>query len=186
MWKVSTMPERNYQVRIAGLLRLEELQDRFQELPLTPHQVRTVLVARFDGPHALHEFLRELRGYGLEVVDVRRLSQAEAAEARAVAGPTVTAQLVPGDSSYELTVAGDLGPGVHAALTPYAAALGELHTVLRARTSQDVEFLDLVLLLESRGLRIASIAVVDDEVPAVPRQRPPRRDRRRERGKVPA
>ena len=174
------MPERNYQVRVAGLLQLEELQSQLQELNLTPHQVRTVLVARFAGQHALHEFLRELRGYGLEVVDVRRLPQAETREPMVV-GPTVTAQLVPGHASYELTVAGDMGPGVHAALTPYAAALGELHTVLGARTSHDVEFLDLVLLLESRGLRIASIAVVD-EAPVVRRQRTPLRAIR----KVPA
>jgi hypothetical protein len=163
------MSERNYQVRVAGLLRPEELQDRLGFLQLTPHQVRTVLVARFAGQHGLPEFLKELRGYGLEVMDVRRLSQSEIAETTVV-GPTVTAELVPGQGSYELTVAGDLGAGVHAALTPYATTLGELHTVLRARTSRDVEFLDLVLLLESRGLRIASIAVVD-EPPAVPRQR---------------
>jgi hypothetical protein len=174
------MPERNYQVRVAGLLRIEDLQSRFQELQLTPHQVRTVLVARFAGQHGLHEFLRELRGYGLEVVDVRRLQQSEAAEAMVV-GPTVRAQLAPGQASYELTVAGDIGPGVHAALTPYATALGELHTVLRARTSHDVEFLDLVLLLESRGLRIASIAVADD-ARVVPHRRFPSRVNR----KVPA
>ena len=170
------MPERNYQVRVAGLLQLEELQSQLQELNLTPHQVRTVLVARFAGQHALHEFLRELRGYGLEVLDVRRLPQSETPEAMVV-GPTVRAQLVPGQASYELTVAGDMGAGVHAALTPYATALGELHTVLGARTSHDVEFVDLVLLLESRGLRIASIAVLDD-ARVVPQQRFPSQVRR--------
>jgi hypothetical protein len=163
------MPERSYLVRVAGLLGFQDLRSRFEELELAPHQVRTLLVARFAGRDGLREFLRELRGHGLEVVDVRRLSQSEASETM-VLGPTVRTQLVPGQQSYELTVAGDLDAGVHAALTPYATALGELQTVLCTRTPDELEFLDLVLLLESRGLRIASLSVVE-EAPVIPRQR---------------
>jgi hypothetical protein len=110
----------------------------------------------------LLELLRALRAHGVEVVEVRRLPQPEATEAVTVSGPRVSAQLAPGLASYELTVAGDLGPGVHAALEPYALALGELQALMRTRTPGDVQVVDLVLLLEFRGLRVASIAAAGD------------------------
>jgi hypothetical protein len=166
------VPERTYQVRVAGLLGLHDLQSRLHELDLSGHQVRTVLVGRFSGQHALLGFLREIRAHGLEVLDVRRLPRGEAAEAHEMAGPTVRGQLTHARRGYAFTVAGDIGGRASAALAPYATALEQLHTVLRTRTPEDVEFVDLVLLLESRGLKIASIAVMD-EGPAVPKPRIP-------------
>jgi hypothetical protein len=166
---VNAPAQRSYLLRVAGLVPPEVLQDRLTELGLAAHQVRTVLIGRFSGQHALLELLRTLRGRGVEVLEVRRLPQHE--DAVMVAGPRVSAQLTPGHASYDLTVAGDLGPGVHAALAPYAAILEELSAEMRTRTPVDVRVVDLVLLLESRGVRVASIAAVEDPPIAGARRR---------------
>ena len=155
--------QRSYLLRVAGLVDSDLLHDRLGELGLTAHQVRTVLVGRFSGQHALLELLRALRVQGVDVLEVRRLAQPEAAEAVMVAGPAVLTQLVPGQSSYDLRVAGDIAPGVHAALAPYADALESLREVIQTRTDEDVHVIDLVLLLEFRGFRVASIATAHDE-----------------------
>lgn len=158
------VPERTYQVRVAGLIRDTDPRTQLEEQDGSAHRIRTVLVGRFGGQHALWVFLRQLRTYGLEVVDVRRLPHPEALEARMVVGPTVSSW-VSDHGGYELTVSGDVDPRLHAALTPYATALEALHTVLRMEVPEDVTFVDLVLLLEARGVKIASIAVVDHEAP---------------------
>lgn len=154
------MPERTYQVRVAGLAPELGDQDGLGDRHLAAHRIRTVLVGRFGGQHALLEFLRHLRAYGLEVIGVRRLPHVEAVESRMVVGPTVSSR-VSDHGSYELTVSGDVDPEVHGALTPYAAALEELHTELCLKVPEDVQFVDLVLHLEARGAKIASIAVVE-------------------------
>ena len=173
---MSVPTHRSYLLRVAGLVTPELLHDRLTELGLTAHQVRTVLVGRFSGQHALLELLRALRLRGVDVFEVRRLAHPEAAEAVAVAGPRVAAQLAPGQASNDLTDAGDIGPGVHAALAPYAEALYALQAQMRGRTEDDVLVIDLVLLLEFRGFRVASIAATRDE-PVVPAQRRSNRDR---------
>jgi hypothetical protein len=134
-----------YQVRVAGLVPPDELHDELVDVSLEAHQFRTVLIGRFAQPGALVEFLRQLRGLGLEIVDVRKLP----------------AHLA------ELTVAGECGSELHALLHTYEVAVSELHTLLRARVPEEVGYRDLVLLLESRGLKIASIAPVgaDAQVP---------------------
>ncbi len=169
LYSVTAPTDRSYLLRLAGLVPPELLQDRLVELGLTAHHVRTVLVGRFSGQHALLELLRALRVYGVEVLEVRRLPQQEVADAVMVAGPRVSAQLVPGEATFDLSVAGDLGPGVHAALAPYVEALEDLHAIMGARTD-DVHVVDLVLLLEFRGATVASIAAAHD-VSGVPPQR---------------
>lgn len=61
---------------------------------------------------------------------------------------------------YELTVAGALGPVLRSALAPCFVAQTEPQTVLRANVHDDGDLIDLLRLLESRGLDVADIAVV--------------------------
>jgi hypothetical protein len=140
-----------YKVRVAGLISPDLLQDELAEVTLEAHQFRTVLIGRFTNPGALVDFLRQLRLLGLEIVEVRRL-------------PTHWA---------ELTIAGECGPELAPVLQTFEAAVSELHTLLRARVREEVGFVDLVLLLESRGLKIASIVPVEPEVPGEPGPRVP-------------
>jgi hypothetical protein len=138
-----------YQVRVAGLVPPQEVHDGLADVTVEVHQFRTVLIGRFSQPGALVEFLRQLRGMGLDIVDVRKLPSHRA----------------------ELTVAGECGPDLGPMLDCYEAAVSELHTLLRARVPDDMGFLDLVLLLESRGLKIASIVPVAVNAPRVPAPR---------------
>jgi len=59
--------------------------------------------------------------------------------------------------TYELTVAGDVGPAVRNALAPYASASSEHLTTLRTEVGEDSDLVDLVLMLASRGLEITDI-----------------------------
>lgn len=58
------MPERTCQVRVAGLAPELGEQELLGDRRLAAHRIRTVLVGRFGGQHALLEFLRHLRAYG--------------------------------------------------------------------------------------------------------------------------
>jgi hypothetical protein len=140
------MAECVYQVRVAGLVPPDELHDELADVTLEVHQVRTVLIGRFAHPGALVEFLRQLRLLGLEIVDVRKL-------------PT---------HRGELTIVGELQPGLAQVLDSFETAVSELHTLLRARVPQDFGYRDLVLLLESRGLKIASIVPLGATPAVVP------------------
>jgi hypothetical protein len=62
-----------------------------------------------------------------------------------------------GAATYELVVAGDLGPVLRHALAPYASAHCEHHTVLRTVVGEDSDLVDLVLMLASRGLEISDV-----------------------------
>lgn len=62
---------------------------------------------------------------------------------------------------YELTVTGGLGPVLRGALAPYVTASAAIHTVMRAGTTEDEDIVDLLLLLESRGIEVAGISAVD-------------------------
>ena len=140
------MAECVYQVRVAGLVPADELHDELADVTLEIHQVRTVLIGRFAHPGALLEFLRSLRDLGLEIVDVRKLPAHRA----------------------ELTIAGECGPELGPVLDSFETAVSELHTLLRARVPEDLGYLDLVLLLESRGLKIASIVPLGEPEVKVP------------------
>ncbi len=65
--------------------------------------------------------------------------------------------LPPDPATYELTVVGTLGPCLRAVLQPRVTASAEPQTIMRSREG---DLVDLVLLLESKGLVIASISAL--------------------------
>jgi hypothetical protein len=90
------MEERAYEVRVAGLVHTEDLLDELSDVEVAEHEFRTVLTGHFADQAALHGFLHRLRAFGLEVVEVRRVSTSD--EGRSAAP-------------------GELGPGVPRATT---------------------------------------------------------------------
>jgi hypothetical protein len=68
---------RTYEVRIAGLVPMEDLLDELGDVEVAEHEYRTVLTGQFTDQAALHAFLHRLRGFGLEVVEVRRIAAVE-------------------------------------------------------------------------------------------------------------
>jgi len=66
-----------------------------------------------------------------------------------------------GAVNYEVVVRGELGPVLRAALLPVRATATQEQTVLRARLSRDRDLADLVSVLRSHGVRVASITVLD-------------------------
>jgi hypothetical protein len=152
--------ERVYKVRVAGLVPLEELREELSEFEVDAHRLRTVLIGRFADRAALATFLRQLRDRGLEIVEVRRLPGFRVV-ADHLGRETVAAQSSGDDVAYEMTVAGEPVPALRRLIEPYAVALSELYTVLRAKVPADIGLVDLVLQVESRGFKIASIAALD-------------------------
>jgi hypothetical protein len=71
--------DRTYEVRINGSVPAgevaEELLAELGEVEVTGHDVTTVLSGWFPDEQALAEFLRRLRAYGLEVVEIRRVAE---------------------------------------------------------------------------------------------------------------
>ncbi|HET6561029.1 MAG TPA: hypothetical protein VFG72_04085 [Marmoricola sp.] len=153
--------ERVYKVRVAGLVPLDELREELEEFQVDAHRLRTVLIGRFADRAALAAFLRQLRDRGLEIVEVRRLPGFKVV-ADHLGRETVTPERSSGEgSAYELTLAGEPVPALKRLIEPYAVALSELYTVLRAKVPADIGLVDLVLQVESRGFKIASIAALD-------------------------
>jgi hypothetical protein len=153
--------ERVYKVRVAGLVPLEELREELSEFAIDAHRLRTVLIGRFADRAALAAFLRQLRDRGLEIVEVRRLPGFQVV-ADHLGRQTVAAESTASeDAAYELTVAGEPVPALRRLIEPYAVALSELYTVLRAKVPAEIGLVDLVLQVESRGFKIASIAALD-------------------------
>ncbi|HEX6515608.1 MAG TPA: hypothetical protein VF049_08530 [Nocardioidaceae bacterium] len=70
------MTDKVYEVRIAGLIPVRDLPEEIGEVVEAQHEFRTVLSGRFTDQAALYGFLHRLRGYGLEVVEVRRVADA--------------------------------------------------------------------------------------------------------------
>ena len=68
------MEERAYEVRVAGLVQTQDLLDELSDVEVAEHEFRTVLTGHFADQAALHGFLHRLRAFGLEVVEVRRVS----------------------------------------------------------------------------------------------------------------
>ena len=73
------MTERAYEVRVAGLVPTQDLLEELSDVEVAEHEFRTVLTGHFADQAALHGFLHRLRAFGLEVVEVRRVTAAEAA-----------------------------------------------------------------------------------------------------------
>ncbi len=85
-------PSRTYEVRINGLVPAsavaEELLEELGDVEVTGHDVTTVLSGWFPDELALAEFLRRLRGYGLEVVEIRRVAGDDESPPEHTSGPT--------------------------------------------------------------------------------------------------
>ena len=71
------MADRTYEVRVTGLVPTQDLLDELGDVEIAEHEIRTVLSVRFPDQAALYGFLHRLRAFGLEVVEVRRVSSAE-------------------------------------------------------------------------------------------------------------
>lgn len=56
-----------------GPVPTEELVDALRHVEIAEHEFRTVLCGQFADQAELYEFLRVLRSYGLEVVEIRRV-----------------------------------------------------------------------------------------------------------------
>ena len=66
-----------------------------------------------------------------------------------------------GPAMYELTVAGAIGPVLRCALKPHKVEKTQICTILRAGASADRDLVDLMLMLESRGLKVEDVSRVD-------------------------
>jgi len=71
------MAEQDYEVRIEGHVPTEALLAELRDVRIAQHEFRTVLSGRFVDQADLYGFLNLLRSYGLEVVEVRRITVAE-------------------------------------------------------------------------------------------------------------
>jgi hypothetical protein len=90
------MDERAYEVRVAGLVPTQDLLEELSDVEVAEHEFRTVLTGHFTDQAALHGFLHRLRSFGLEVVEVRRVTTAEPATTTepATTEPATTAEHV--------------------------------------------------------------------------------------------
>ncbi len=68
------MADRNYEIRVSGLVPTQDLLDELGDVEIAEHELRTVLSGRFADQAALYGFLHRLRSFGLEVVEVRRVA----------------------------------------------------------------------------------------------------------------
>ncbi len=66
---------RTYEVRVAGLVPRSVLVG-LEDVEVAAPELRTVLNGTFRDQAALHGFLHRLRGLGLEVVEVRAITEA--------------------------------------------------------------------------------------------------------------
>ena len=95
------MEERAYEVRVAGLVHTEDLLDELSDVEVAEHEFRTVLTGHFADQAALHGFLHRLRTFGLEVVEVRRVSTADVSTAEEVRRGGRTSPVRPGVATGE-------------------------------------------------------------------------------------
>jgi hypothetical protein len=73
----------------------------------------------------------------------------------------MTPDWISGPAVYELTLAGAIGPVLRFALKPHQVAQTQICTILRTRASADRDLVDLMLRLESRGLKVEDVSRVD-------------------------
>jgi hypothetical protein len=73
----------------------------------------------------------------------------------------MTPDCTSGSAVYELTVAGAIGPVLRCALKPHKVERTQICTILRAGASADRDLVDLMLILESRGLNVEDVSRVD-------------------------
>jgi hypothetical protein len=72
-------------------------------------------------------------------------------------GTDLTRELVSG--TYEITVAGSLGPVLRAAMEPLVTTASGPCTTLRAALRRKGDIADLVALLDAKGLEVSHISV---------------------------
>lgn len=65
-----------------------------------------------------------------------------------------------GSARYELTIVGTLGPVLQRALEPYASAARQPQTILRASLPESGDLVDLLELLEARGVDVTNITAL--------------------------
>lgn len=71
-------------------------------------------------------------------------------------------------ATYELTIAGGVGPVLRASLAPGLAAVPHECTIIRAVSDTDVDLVDLVLWLHTHGLDIEAVLRVHPGTQARP------------------
>jgi hypothetical protein len=70
------LPSTNYAIRVVGILPPEVLLD-FERLSASVEPVETILHGPLGDQAALHGLLARLQTFGVQVVDVRRLHDAD-------------------------------------------------------------------------------------------------------------
>ena len=70
------MPTRQYEVRVSGLVPADVLVE-LGDIEVSSQELRTVLSGTFPDQAALYGFLNRLRGFGLVVVEVRRVQRGD-------------------------------------------------------------------------------------------------------------
>ena len=73
------MTDSSYGIRVAGLVPQGVLA-HLEGVTVAEQEFRTMLSGRFEDQAALHGFLHLLRDYGLEIVEVRKLTSAPEGE----------------------------------------------------------------------------------------------------------
>lgn len=69
------LPDQVFEIRVAGAVP-DEVLSRVAGIEVATRELRTAVRARLRDQAELHGFLATLRTYGLEVVEVRRLTSA--------------------------------------------------------------------------------------------------------------
>jgi hypothetical protein len=67
-----------------------------------------------------------------------------------------------GAAVYELTLRGSLGPVLHAALAPHRVTRTDVCTTLRARAAAGTDLVDVLLLVEEKGLTVEDAFEIED------------------------
>ena len=62
---------------------------------------------------------------------------------------------------YELTIKGGLGPVLRSALTPGGVSRSEVCTILRASEASGRDLVDLLLLIQEKGLTVEDVFAIE-------------------------
>ena len=72
---------------------------------------------------------------------------------------------LPGPAIYEFTIAGALGPVLRAALQPHDACNSQKCTIMRVERNASRDIVDLVAVLNAKGLKVEEVSKVIDARP---------------------
>jgi hypothetical protein len=67
--------DRTYEIRLTGEVTEAELAAALGHVSVVQHDTRTVLSGRFTDQATLYRLLRLARSYGLDVLEIRRVSR---------------------------------------------------------------------------------------------------------------